>query len=121
MPALLDLAASAAKHAARRSAVIANNVANADTPGFRALDVAPFSPDLGAEMPMRATRPGHLGAATEGPRSRTIEDVTPDPNGNTVTLEDQILRGIEAQRAHGRAVTIYSTALDMMRAGLGRR
>jgi flagellar basal-body rod protein FlgB len=121
MPALLDLAAGAARHAARRSAVVANNVANADTPGFRAMDVAPFSPEARAAMPMRVTRPGHLGGAGGGAEARVVRDAVADPNGNTVTLEDQVLRGIEAERAHGRAVTIYSTSLDILRAGLGRR
>ncbi|MEM7710129.1 MAG: flagellar basal body protein [Pseudomonadota bacterium] len=120
MPALLDLAASAARHAAARQAVISTNVVNADTPGFRAMDVEPFSPDIGA-MTMRRTHPGHLGAGDGVVRQTPIQGIADDPNGNGVTLEDQILRGIEAQRAHNRAVTVYSNALDMLRAGLGRR
>ncbi|MEM7490184.1 MAG: FlgB family protein [Pseudomonadota bacterium] len=120
MPALLDLASSLAKHAAARQAMVATNVANADTPGYRAMDLAPFSPDMGAQG-MRQTRPGHVGAEDGPYRRYEIASVASDPNGNGVTLEDQVLRGIEAQRAHSRAVTIYSTALDMLRAGLGRR
>ncbi|MEM7641896.1 MAG: flagellar basal body protein [Pseudomonadota bacterium] len=120
MPALLDLAASAARHAAARQSMIATNVANADTPGYRAFDLEPFSPDLGA-VGMRRTHPGHLGAEDGPARRVALDAVANDPNGNGVTLEDQILRGVDAQRAHGRAVTVYSTALDMLRAGLGRR
>jgi flagellar basal-body rod protein FlgB len=119
MPSIFSLAASAARHAAARTSVIASNVANADTPGYQAVDLAPFSPEIGGQT-MRRTRPGHLGVAPaiEGRAERIAMR---DPNGNTVTLEDQILRGIDAQRSHNRAVTVYSTALDMLRASLGRR
>ncbi|MEM8851715.1 MAG: flagellar basal body protein [Pseudomonadota bacterium] len=120
MPALLDLAASAARHAAARQSMIAQNVANADTPGYLAFDLEAFSPQVGADG-MRRTHPGHLGAGDGAARRIALDAVANDPNGNGVTLEDQILRGIEAQRAHGRAVTIYSTTMDMLRAGLGRR
>jgi flagellar basal-body rod protein FlgB len=120
MPGLLDLAASAAKHAAARQAVIARNVANADTPGYRALDIAPFSPDQDG-LTMRRTHPAHLGAPGEMTPRADFSAIPADPNGNSVTLEDQVLRGVEAQRAHGRAVTIYSSTLDLLRAGLGRR
>ncbi len=119
MPDLMRLAAGAARHAAARQATIATNVVNADTPGFRARDVAPFSPDDG--FAMRATRPQHLGATSSAVEPFELRGVPADPNGNTVDLEDQILRGIEASRRHDRAVTIYSNALDMMRASIGKR
>lgn len=120
MPGLLDLAASAAKHAAARQAVIARNVANADTPGYRAVDVAPFSPE-GTDLAMRRTHPRHLGGDAALAARTDYVPIMAGPNGNSVMLEDQVLRGVEAQRAHGRAVTIYSSTLDLLRAGLGRR
>ncbi|MFO6464920.1 flagellar basal body protein [Jannaschia sp. KMU-145] len=120
MPSIMRLAADAARHAATRQATLSVNVANADTPGFRARDVAVFAPNAG-DMPLRRTRPAHLGDGPTGIRSFETTDVPADPNGNTVDLEDQILRGIDAGRAHNRAVTVYRTALDIMRASLGRR
>ena len=119
MPDLMRLAAGAARHAASRQAVVAVNVANADTPGFKARDLAPFSPEDGLQL--RRTRPAHLGGISAEARSFEIRDVPADPNGNTVDLEDQILRGVEASRRHGRAVTIYSSALDVLRASIGKR
>ncbi|WGH80343.1 flagellar basal body protein [Jannaschia ovalis] len=117
---LLGLAAGAARHAAARQATISVNVANADTPGFRARDLAPFDPG-GDPFALRQTHPMHLGAGAMAPPSFEISDVAADPNGNTVDLEDQILRGIEAARGHDRAVTIYRGTLDMLRASIGRR
>lgn len=119
IPDLMRLAAGAARNAAARQATIAVNVANADTPGFRARDVRPFSPEDG--LALHRTRPGHMAGQAFAAESRELKDAPADPNGNTVDLEDQILRGIEASRRHDRAITIYSNALDMLRAGIGKR
>ncbi len=119
IPDLMRLAAGAARHAASRQATIAANVANADTPGFLARDVSAFSPDDG--FALRRADPRHFagrtGAASE---AQVLRDLAADPNGNTVDLEDQVLRGIDAARAHDRALTVYRSSLDLLRASLGR-
>lgn len=119
MPDIMRLAAGAARHAAARQAVIAVNVANADTPGFRAQDITPFAPD--DAFAMRTTRANHLMGGRFGSEAFELRDIAADPNGNTVDLEDQVLRGIEASRRHDRALTIYSSALDVLRASIGKR
>ncbi|WP_255576322.1 MULTISPECIES: FlgB family protein [Jannaschia] len=119
MPALFSLAAQAAKHAAARQQVIATNVANADTPGYRARDVAPFLVvEDGAAL--RRSHPGHMAGTPRTARIFEEVGVAADPNGNTVSLQDQILRGIDASRAHNRALTVYQSSLDVLRASLGR-
>lgn len=119
MPDLMRLAAGAARHAAARQATIAVNVANADTPGFRAQDLAPFTPEDG--FAMRTTRAGHVTGMGMEAEAFVLRDTPADPNGNSVDLEDQILRGIEASRHHDRAITVYSNALDVLRSSIGRR
>ena len=119
MPGLLSLAAQSARHAADRHAVTARNMVNADTPGFLPRDVTPFTPG-GDEMPLRRTRPEHM-AGMDGQPWRTFTVAGPvDPNGNGVDLESEILRGVEANGAHNRAMTVYKGALDLMRASVGR-
>ena len=120
MPGLFKLAADAASHAANRQAVTAQNVVNADTPGYRPFDLTPFEPERSGFDP-RATRPTHfLGADTRGWRTVSVDGPL-DPNGNGVDLETEVLRGVDAQRAHDRALTVYQASLDLMRASLGRR
>ena len=111
MPALMTLAARAAQHAAARQAVAARNVANADTPGFRAHDVTPFDPIREAAALRGAPAPAWRSVAAPGPR---------DPNGNDIDMETEILRATDAQRAHDKAVTVYRASLDLLRAGIGR-
>ena len=58
--ALSRLAGALANHAADRQAVVAENVANADTPGYRARDLRPFAELMErGDMPMAVTRAGH--------------------------------------------------------------
>ncbi|WP_245624152.1 flagellar basal body protein [Jannaschia donghaensis] len=119
MPDILRLAAGAAAHSANRQGVIAANVANADTPGFRARDMAAFSPDDGFQL--RRTDARHMAGQAGRAETFALKQAMADPNGNTVDLEDQVLRGIEASRAHNRAITVYRNNLDILRAALGRR
>ncbi|WP_245947625.1 flagellar basal body protein [Jannaschia seohaensis] len=120
MPSLMRLATDAAKHAAARQTVIATNVANADTPRFRASDLPAFRPDAG-RLPLRRSHPAHMAGAPDRSGPEILRDARADPNGNTVSLQDQVLRGVESARAHNRAVTIYKASLDLLRASLGRR
>ncbi len=124
IPDLMRLASGAARHAASRQATIAANVANADTPGFRARDVDTFSPDDGFALRRSELIPGdprHFAGRTgTAAEAHDLRDLPADPNGNTVDLEDQILRGIDAARAHDRALTVYRSSLDLLRASLGR-
>ena len=58
--ALSRLAGALANHAADRQAMVAENVANADTPGYRARDLRPFAELMErGDMPMAVTRAGH--------------------------------------------------------------
>lgn len=120
---LLKLASAMARHGAARHNLIAQNVANADTPGYRARDVQEFSAMVNEGFTARATRPEHVGRSSGGgavaPEIRTLE-LPESPNGNSVTLEDQALRAVEAQGQYALALTVYSKAMDILRIGLGR-
>jgi flagellar basal-body rod protein FlgB len=120
--AILRMADALARHSATRHKLIAENVANADTPGYRARDLAPFDAALPSAFDARATRPGHVG----GVRERLFEarlvsdDGAQSPNGNDVALDDQLARATQAAGNHDRAVAVYAKTLDIIRAALGR-
>ncbi len=121
---IMRMAHALAKHASSRNETITRNIANADTPGYRATDVAPFqetyrSSDDGA---MRATRPGHFGArdpASAAPRTIDAGSEAA-PNGNTVSVETEMMRAAETRLQHDMATTIYKSSLDILRASIGR-
>ena len=106
---IFTLASARAQHAAARQAVVARNIANADTPGYRAQDIADFAEAWRALQQGQPLEPRVLDAGTPA-----------SPNGNTVSLELEMLRGIEAQRTHSRALRVYGSALSILRTSIGR-
>lgn len=110
--AIAKLAGLQARHAAARHATLAENIANADTPGFKAKDLEPFADAL-----HRARR--------EDPDAafRTLLSSAPgseSPNGNTVAIEDQMRRTAEAVKDHETATLIYAKAASLLRSILGK-
>lgn len=114
------MSAALAKHAGQRQALIAQNVANADTPGYTARDLPAFkaiyTPEDAAGS-QRATRPRHLNGAVGGTAAITPVDVRDQasPNGNQVSLETEMLKSVSAKRAHDRALAIYKSSLGILR------
>jgi flagellar basal-body rod protein FlgB len=124
-PEILSAAGALSRHASALQRAVAENVANADTPGYRARDVSAFQLDLaGNPDAMRATRAGHLGAASEPSDFPLITRKAPDSqsaNGNSVSLEGEMVRATDARRENDVALAVYKTSLEILRASLGRR
>lgn len=122
---LIRMASAMARHASARHRVVAENVANADTPGFMARDVKPFSVYVNEALTPRATRAGHVGhggplVASRMPGTLMDETVQTTGNGNSVSLEREMMKSAEAKGQHNLAMTIYRKTHDLMRLGLGR-
>lgn len=120
---LTRMAQALAAHSGSRMSVIAQNVANADTPGYKAQDLPSFDKVFAAESgAMRATRPGHLTAASGG--MALVPERGPgreSPNGNSVSLEGEMVKSVEARQSHDMALAIYRATSDVLRASLGRQ
>lgn len=113
-----------ASHAGARLGVIARNVANADTPGYRTQDVDDFATvwRAASEDGMRATRPGHAGTSSTGAADDShIVRGHGAPNGNTVSLEAEMVKAVETRQQHDMALAIYRGTSEVIRASLGRR
>ncbi len=118
-----------AVHAATRQSAIAQNIANADTPGFQAREVASFKEFLRPQQrnssaaALRATRDRHLNghSSANKPAVFQAEVQGSAPNGNSVSLEEEMLKAVEVQRQHERALSIYKSSLGVLRTTLGRR
>jgi len=122
---LLRLASALAAHATARQSVITENVAQADTPGYRARDLADFSQTLeeGPAFAQRATRPGHIDFAGDARlEARELAAFGAEtPNGNSVSLEDQMMRAAETRQSHELALGVYRKSMDILRTSLGQR
>jgi flagellar basal-body rod protein FlgB len=86
-----------------RQATIAGNIANANTPGYKALDVQPFEMAMEqARLAMAATAPAHMtppagSAPAPGVRSEAGWEV--NHSGNSVNLEQELIKAGDVNRA----------------------
>ncbi|PTX57578.1 flagellar basal-body rod protein FlgB [Litoreibacter ponti] len=122
---VFQVASQMARHASMRQGVIARNVANANTPGFKSMDLETFRPDVrdrAAANRMNVTRDGHMSFGRGGASGLEIEDrsAVPSPNGNTVEIEAQILKSVDAERQHSRAMAVYQSSMSLLRTSIGR-
>jgi flagellar basal-body rod protein FlgB len=104
---LFDLAARQAQWLSVRQATIAENVANASTPGYRARDVVAFEQVLDrTELTLAATRPGHIRA--DAPEGRTIAEdgMKVTRSGNSVSLEGELIKAGEVNRDYALGATL---------------
>jgi flagellar basal-body rod protein FlgB len=111
-----------------RQKLLAENVSNADTPGFQPKDlkVPTFAPNgtaTGGALAALRTDPYHLAGAS----SRTGEDTRDarrfevTPSGNAVSLEDEMLKVAQNQSDYQMAASLYQKSLQMLRTAVGRR
>lgn len=121
----LRMAGALTAHAAERQKLIARNVANADTPGFHARDLAGFADTYRSDVAteMRASRPGHLtGVGWGGGIGRVVDGSgEPAPNGNTVSLEEEMFRSAAAKREFDLSLAVTKSSLALIRTSIGRR
>ncbi len=124
---ILQMAQDLAAHASSRQSVIAQNIANADTPGYKARDMASFADSFHETGQMRASnrpvRAGHIAFSAESAGGDIFESAAfgaESPNGNTVSLEDQLVRAADVKHQHDLALGIYAKSINILRAGMGR-
>ncbi len=120
---LFDLAERRLAWADRRQAVLAQNVANADTPGWRPRDVAPFSATLAdaADASLARTDPGHL-AGTADPGLLAGAPARPagrGPDGNAVSLDQELTKVADTDTTQSLVTAIYHTYFGLFRTALG--
>lgn len=100
---LFALASQQARWLSVRQTAVSSNIANANTPGYGAVDVEPFEAVLNqTRVAMRATHPGHIavGATADALAVRQVNESTPTmPSGNTVVLEQELMKSGEVRRS----------------------
>jgi flagellar basal-body rod protein FlgB len=109
-----------------RQRLLAENVANADTPAFKPSDLAPPKFDVGpsgaAPLTLLRTSPAHLasaeGAAAFDLRSGGEFEVV--PTGNGVSLEDEMLKVASNQMDFQAATALYTRGLGLIKTAIGK-
>jgi flagellar basal-body rod protein FlgB len=111
----------------QRQRVIAENVANSDTPGYRPSDLKPFNfqaqvqAQAGGAGVQAVTQPGHMQAAGAragaGPALKPVKtqdsEITLDGNG--VVLEEEMMKLTDARMNYDAAIGFYQKSLNLLR------
>jgi len=113
-----------------RQRVLAENVSNADTPGYQARDLSALRFDeqmvaVARPVALQQTAPGHLsgiaGAGDSQFRSEAGRGYEVRPAGNVVSLEDEMMKVAANQMDYQAATALYSRSLALLKTAMGKR
>jgi len=124
-----DLAAKAMDAQGKRTMLITSNLANAETPGYKSVDVKPFEAALAEaykpKTPMLTTNPLHMAGTNnlEHFQPEVLKSGAPGRlDGNNVNLDDELNKMNEVSLQYQTTITAYkrrgqiiNAAIDMIR------
>ena len=106
--------------------LVAQNIANSETAKYQAQDLKPFS--FGAHMArvaaptmMATTQAGHMTPKSERRGAGAMAKVTKAPdsettlNGNTVVLEEEMIKMSDARMNYDAAITFYQKSMGLLK------
>jgi flagellar basal-body rod protein FlgB len=129
MPVFSALTDKMRWHQARQG-LLAENVANAETPGFRGRDLAQYdfsdriSGFSAATVTTSATQPTHFSVSsgsTGGFAAQGMASFEITPEGNGVTLEDEMMKVTTNLMDYQAATSLYQKSIKIIRTALGRQ
>jgi flagellar basal-body rod protein FlgB len=119
---LFDLASRQAEWLTIRQEVVAGNIANANTPKYRAKDITPFQSVLDkTDVAMARTNPAHLSGndfSTSGDidikEAALDQEIGVQESGNTVGLAEELSKSGEIKRQYELNTSLISSFHRMM-------
>lgn len=119
---LFSLASDQAKWLSLRQTAVSQNVANANTPGYAAVDVTPFQEVLDrTNLTLTSTQPGHIALPEMDARAAKVKkskswSVT--HSKNSVSLEQEMIKGAQINGAFSLNRNLVSTFGRMLTAAV---
>lgn len=123
---LFDMMKTKLDWLAQRQRILAQNVANADTPDYEARDlksldfsqiVRKHRKQASSDISLKVTSGSHLGGKANGTfrqqNSKQQFDIT--PIGNSVTLEEQMFQQSQTAEQYKLTTTLYSKYTGLMK------
>jgi len=112
---LFQVYGAMARYAAEAQSVSATNIARANEPGYKATEIEPFEAYLARVSSSGAPDPASV------PFRISASDNPMSPNGNNVSLEQEVFNSAEAMGQHSLAISVYTKSMDLLRTAIGRR
>lgn len=113
-----------------RQGLLSENVANAETPGYRGRDLQAFRFEehvrrvTAPQVQTALTAPTHIagkGIVSEAFRGTAANSFEITPDGNGVTLEDEMMKVTANQMDYQTVTTLYTRSMRLLRTALGRQ
>jgi len=116
-----------------RQSILAQNVANADVPDYKAKDIA--APDFRAiaaqlqtgssnRLPLSTTNQMHVTSGSKSGLSfmptKRASTYELNPNGNNVVIEEEMMRIAENQAEYQKVLSLYRKTIDMFKTAIGK-
>lgn len=131
VPPLMRGINQAMSHLSQRQHVIAQNIANADTPAYKARELeAPsfaYMVDTGGARVARPTVQLSGAMKALGATQQVAAGIVPDrdvtetkPDGNNVTLEEQVMKLGAIQAEFAALTNLYRKQMQLMKTATGR-
>lgn len=109
---LFSLASRKSEWLSVRQSAVAENIANANTPGFRARDVEPFVDVFDkTRLRLAATSPDHLlpSGDTRVSETKAKDGWAVTHSGNTVSIEEELMKASANSREHALATSVVKS------------
>ncbi|MDE3060117.1 MAG: flagellar basal body rod protein FlgB [Pseudomonadota bacterium] len=115
------------EYMSERQSVLAQNVANADTPGYKAVDIP--EPDFGKMvsaagqgLPMAVTSPGHISTSASAinvqvEKRKSTYELNPD--GNNVSVEEEMAKIGQNQMEYQKVLGMYGKMITLFKTAIG--
>jgi flagellar basal-body rod protein FlgB len=105
----------------RRQEVLAQNIANANTPGWQSQDLTPFAAQLASAgvAPMQ-TNPMHLpGMGSTASRTKTVAGEHA-PDGNAVKVDEELTKVADTESISGLVSNLYMKYMSFFKTAIGK-
>ena len=129
-PGIFSLLAKRMDWLGQRQRVLAQNIANADTPDYVPHDLKPqefrrmVERQAMATMKPEATQAGHIQSSSLSDNHRSVEQkerYETAPSGNAVVIEEQLINVAQTQNDYNAITNLYRKQVAMMKMALRGR
>lgn len=131
-PALMSMLGTQMRYLSQRQTVLSQNIANIDTPGYKAMDLKKLDfskmveAESGTKLAMSATSPKHLGSATLSNVSafkveEEDDELDRSPNGNTVSLEDEMKKVSDSTTKYQESAALMRKYTQMLHTAVSNK
>ena len=129
-PGLFHLLGQRMDWLGQRQKVLAQNIANADTPEYVPHDLKPqefrrmVERNAGAMLKPAATNAGHIQTSSLKADNRSVEQkerYETAPSGNAVVVEEQLIKVTQTQNDYSAITNLYKKQVAMMKMALRGR